>query len=654
MFIRLPATLAMTLGALASSAGALPADSTVVVVWNEAALEEVRRGRMGPPVVARALAIAHTCIYDAWVPYDAHALATTAPVPRRPAPEHNDVNKAKAISFAAYRCLVNLFPAGASRLETLLRSLGHEPLDNSTDPSTPQGIGNVAAAAVIAARRHDGSNQYGDLGSGAYADYTNYASLNAPMPFCLPTTPGPCPINVSNPYVWQPLINDVPVTQSFVAPHWENVRPFALSSGAQFDNRPEFVAGPNYLRGPSQYAADVDSMLFYSRNLTAHQKLAVEYWADGPQSEFPPGHWSLFAQYVSQRDRNSIDADVKLFFAMQNASFDAGIVAWHMKRKFDGVRPITAVRYSKQGVRLTAWGGPQRPIEVIDAGKWSPYNPGSNLSPAFPGYVSGHSTFSAASAAVLKAVTGSDTFGFAAVVSPNFGRVEPGVPSVPTTIRYATFTAALEEAGMSRLYAGIHFADDNTDGQLLGNLTADVAWKKAYGLFTGGLPEATFVQGKNVTCRNVMLSAQTYDNVVVPAGARCVLLGTQVNGNLELRSGASMDASNATIKGNLSGDYTSSVHVRGGRIHGSVQVKNGKTLSLSGTRVDSVQLEDNSGALVLSDLRVSGDIDLEGNSGGAKLLRNRIGGELACEDNHPAPVGSGNSASSKEDQCRHL
>ena len=309
----------------------------MVVIWNEAALEEVRRGKMGPPVIARALAVTHTCIYDAWVPYDSQAISTAAVAPRRPSAEHNDTNKATAISFAAYRCLVNLFPAGASRLETSMRSLGHDPLDASTDPTTPQGIGNAAAAAVIANRRNDGANQYGELRPGAYADYTNYASLNTPMSFCLPIIPGPCQLNISNPYQWQPLINDLGVTQEVVAPHWENVRPFSLSHSAQFDNLRKVADGPNYLKNPGKYKQDVDEVLSYSRKLTAQQKLIVEYWADGPASELPPGHWSLFAQYISRRDNHSIDDDVKMFFAMQNASFDAGIVTWHMKRKFNGV-----------------------------------------------------------------------------------------------------------------------------------------------------------------------------------------------------------------------------------------------------------------------------------------------------------------------------
>jgi len=94
--------------------------ATVVTDWNNAALAEVRASRLGPPIVARALAIAHTCMYDAWAQYDAQAVATTVlrGSLRQPASERNDTNKAKAISFAAYRCLVNLFPAGAARLAT--------------------------------------------------------------------------------------------------------------------------------------------------------------------------------------------------------------------------------------------------------------------------------------------------------------------------------------------------------------------------------------------------------------------------------------------------------------------------------------------------------------------------------------------------------
>ncbi len=466
----------------------LSAQATIVSDWNESALVEVRLGRLGPPIVARALAVAHTCMYDAWAAYDARAVGTVLGASlRRPAPERTETNKAKAISVAAHRCLVNLFPSGAARLDAAMRGRGFDPTDLSTDVTTPQGIGNLAANAVINARRHDGANQYGELRPGAYADYTGYAPRNPPLPFCLPQSAGPCVPNIADPYRWQPLVSNIGATQRFIAPHWERVTPFALTAADQFDNQPDIVPVPNFLRGPAYYQADVDSMLSFSAGLDLQRKLSVEYWADGPDSELPPGHWALFAQYISQRDRHSIDKDVQMFFAMHNASLDAGIVAWHLKRKYDGVRPISAVRYLKQGTQVLAWGGPGRPIELIAGEKWTPYNPGSNLTPAFPGFISGHSTFSSASAVVLRTFTGSDRFGFSTVVPANFGRVEPNVPPIPTVVSYATFSDAAEDAGQSRLYAGIHFADDNVVGQKVGALIGQQAWAKSQFLFDGGL-----------------------------------------------------------------------------------------------------------------------------------------------------------------------
>ena len=485
-------TISLALTALAAQAGATgsgtsPAAPTIVATWNATALAEVRLGRLAPPVVARALAIAHTCMYDAWTAYHPSALGAVVALPRRPVAEHTAGNKARAVSHAAYGCLLNLVPAGALRLQAVMASQGFDATDTSTGLGTPQGIGNAAAAAVIASRRNDGANQYGDLATGAYADYTGYLPNNGPMPFCLPSIAGLCNLNVSDPYSWQPLTNNLGVVQRFVAPHWERVKPFALTAATQFDNQPAAAAGPRYLQSPGLYRADLEEILRVSGGLDAQQKLIVEYWADGPASELPPGHWGLFAQHVSQRDGNSIDEDVKLFFAMHNASFDAGIVAWHMKRKYNGVRPITGLRYFGKGYSVFAWGGPNQPNQLIDAGKWSPYNPGSNLTPAFPGWVSGHATFSAASAAVLRAFTGSDQFNFSTVIQAGFGRVEANVPAVATTLSYPTFTAAANEAAASRLYAGIHFADDNSVGLALGDLVGKQAWAKAQYLFDGGL-----------------------------------------------------------------------------------------------------------------------------------------------------------------------
>jgi hypothetical protein len=469
--------------------GALPwaVSASVVSDWNKVALAEVRLARQGPPVVARSLAIVHTCIYDTWASYNDRAFgAVVGDTMRRPVAERHAVNRKEAISYAAFACLRNLFPAGELRLRAAMEAMGYNPDNWSTDTSTPAGLGNSVARAVINSRRNDGSNQYGDLAPGAYADYTGYVAQNSPLPFCTPQWLVCAPFIINDEYKWQPLYNDAGTLQTFIAPHWARVKPFALNSADQLDNLPGLKLVPNIQRdNPGRYQANVELILKYSQELTPERKLIVEYWADGPESEFPPGHWGLFAQFVSERDNHSMGKDAKMFFAMHNASFDAGIVAWHLKRKFEQVRPISAVRFFKQGQSILAWGGPGRPVEAIQGEKWMPYNPGSNPTPAFPGYVSGHSAFSSASATVLQLVTGSDRFDYRTTIPANFGRVEPGVPAVPTVITFKKFSDAVNEAGLSRLYGGIHFKDDNTAGQLIGAVAGQLAYDKANRLFNG-------------------------------------------------------------------------------------------------------------------------------------------------------------------------
>lgn len=159
---------------------------TLVVRWNNAALQGDRDSAFGPPMIARALAIVHTCMYDAWAAYDANAVGTRlGGTLRRPRNERTLANKQKAISFGAYRALVDLFPFDTALFNAQMTSLGYDPNDNTTDRTVPSGIGNVACAAVLTFRHQDGSNQLGDLHPGAYSDYTGYVPVNSPS-----TVPG--------------------------------------------------------------------------------------------------------------------------------------------------------------------------------------------------------------------------------------------------------------------------------------------------------------------------------------------------------------------------------------------------------------------------------------------------------------------------------
>ncbi len=452
---------------LCAATKAMAADNAVVQ-WNDAMLQAIRNTRMAPPIAARALAIVHTSIYDAWAAYDPVAVGTRLGGSlRQPASERTLENKQKAVSFAAYRALVDLFPTQKALFDALMSQLGYNPSDTSTDTTTPSGIGNVAAAALLSFRHNDGSNQLGDLNPGAYSDYTGYRPVNSPD-------------NVVDINRWQPLRLPSGQVQTFLTPHWERVTPFGLASASEFRPTP-----PSFFPH-RQFRQQALEVLRISARLNDTQKAIAEYWSDGPGSETPPGHWQLHAQFVSRRDGHSIDDDAKMFFALGNALLDASIASWEAKRFYDYVRPITAIRELFRGQSVVAWAGPFQGNKHIMGEDWLPYQVPSFLTPPFAEYVSGHSTFSAASAEILKSFTGSDRFGGSAVVRAGSSLIEPGLtPATDILLSWRTFSLASQEAGLSRLYGGIHFRDGNLRGRNMGRLIGERAWQKAQTYFDG-------------------------------------------------------------------------------------------------------------------------------------------------------------------------
>jgi hypothetical protein len=437
-------------------------------------------------MVSRALAILHTCIYDAWAAYDKRAIGTQlGDSLRRPRRERTLANKNEAISFAAYRAAVDLFPMDENNVfRPLMAELGYDPDDLSGDTLTPTGIGNVACDAVLQFRHHDGSNQLGDESAIGvpYSDYTGYKAKNPPS--ALPVDPS----LVIDPDHWQPLqyVDSAGnlITQPFLGAQWYRVIPFALKSGAEFRDILAQYGPVTY--GSAEFVEQAQELVEKSANLNDRQKMIAEYFADGPHSELPPGHWDLFAQFVSARDNHGVDEDVKLFFALTNAVFDAGIVAWDAKRAFDSVRPATAIPCVFQGHQIEAWGGPGRGTVAMDGRSWVPYQLSTFPTPPFPEYISGHSTFSAAGATVLKLFTGSDAFGDSVTLSAGSSKIEPGItPAQPVTLTWATFTDAANQAGLSRRYGGIHFKAADLMGREIGRLIGYRAFIKAQRLWSG-------------------------------------------------------------------------------------------------------------------------------------------------------------------------
>jgi PAP2 superfamily len=426
-----------------ASFGSTPNDN-VVLKWNDQALASIRALAPAPPVTARALAIMNTSIYNAWTAYDATAVPTLrAGWARRPAAEHLIEYKSAAVSYAAERALSNLFPSMAGTFSGFRTALGYTMAPTGT-PDDPATIGIQAADAVLAARADDGSNQ-----AGGYADTTGYS----------PTSP-------PGPLTWQPLPG-----QSFSVPHWRQVTPFSLSSANQFQ-----PPGPGLKKSDGSYDKAVKAIIDLSAKLDDRSKARAEYWADGPNSEQPPGHWALFAGAVSRKRAQSIDQDAQLNFALSNALHDAAISAWNAKRHYDFIRPVTAVRTSQKGKRIKAWGGPGQGTQVIPAEQFRSYIP----TPPHPDYVSGHSTFSGAAAQVIRSFTGSDSLNLTVNFAAGSSFVEPGaVPATTVQLGWSTMSAAAGEAGLSREYGGIHFHDADAHGLNLGRAVGTNAWSKA-------------------------------------------------------------------------------------------------------------------------------------------------------------------------------
>jgi hypothetical protein len=440
--------------------------STVPVRWNRAALQAIRVTHPGPPIVARALAVVHTAMYDAWAAYDDRATGTRlGGLLRRPPAERTNAHKRQAVSHAAYSTLVDLFGTEKPRFDTLMADLGFNPAETTTDPATPAGIGNLAARTVLEFRHGDGSNQLGTLHPGAYSDWTGYSPRNTPDV-------------INDPGRWQPLrVSDGhggTVVQKSIASHWGRVIGFALPDGPQ--DPPAPPAPP----GSEAFRIQARDVLRYSAQLDDRSKVIAEYWADGPSSELPPGHWCLFAADVSARDGHDLDADIVMFFAMTNAILDASIASWGAKRNFDYVRPVTAIHHLFAGKQVRAWAGVGLGTALIDGGDWQPYQATTVVTPPFAEYYSGHSVFSAAAAEVLTRFTGSDNFGSSVTIKAGSSRVEPGlVPAHDVTLAWDTFSLAADEAGLSRRYGGIHFEDGDRAGRAVGRTIGARAWRLA-------------------------------------------------------------------------------------------------------------------------------------------------------------------------------
>lgn len=321
-----------------------------------------------------------------------------------------------AAATAAYEVLSALFPAQASILDTTLADYLVQIPDGA--PKTQGiGVGVAAADAVVMSRMNDGSMAM------------------------IPYTPG------TDPGDWRPT---PPMNAPAMMPHWANVTPFAMTRNSQFRSAPPPpLRSMKYSRALNE-VKDIGAKNSATR--TQQQTMTAMFWADMPGTETTVGRWNLVARSVA--GGNTLAQNARLFALLNIAMADAGIVAWNCKYTYNFWRPITAIREADtDGNRNTA----------PDAG-WEPLL----MTPAFPEYNSAHSTFSAAAAAMLSKFFGSDAATFE--IKAYSGGMETRI--------YTSFSEAAREAGMSRIYGGIHYSFSDSTAQAAGRRVCQWVWSR--------------------------------------------------------------------------------------------------------------------------------------------------------------------------------
>jgi hypothetical protein len=445
-------------------------ESNFAYKWGKISLEctanDTDKFKPRPTVTSRILALTWTAIFDAWSCYDEKAIPFYLTSAERQSPSKRTLkNKEIAISYAAYRTLLHYYFSDSVILRKKMTAFGFDPDNQTLDPTTPEGIGNLAAKSVIEKRMNDGSNKAGTLlknDTTLYADYTGYTPVNTAD-------------KLNDVGRWQPKYFSDGKGGKFLpqclTPHWMNVAPLALDSASQF--RP----GPPPAIGSAQLIKEIKEVVDLQANLTNEQKALIEFMRDGPRSVQQAGHWFIFAQRVSERDNHSLDDDVKMYFLVQATAMDAFIAAWDAKMHYDFARPYALVHDYYKDQPIKGWGGPEKGVTTIKGSEWRPYSPETFLCPPFPSYVSGHSCVSGACALALKYFTGSDIFGEQVKLAPG-AMTEPEHVGDTVTLNFPTFTETADMAGQSRVLGGYHIQADNVEGLALGRKVAEAVWTK--------------------------------------------------------------------------------------------------------------------------------------------------------------------------------
>jgi len=399
--------------------GAVFLHADVVTEWDAAMLQAFAdQGSVAtPPDNTRTLAMASVAMFDAVNSIDRNYSAYSGYYG-----VSGPTSAEAAAAQAAHDVLVSIFSGNTAQVNTFNNLLSSQlsVITDTTQRANGVSLGQSVASSILSMRSGDGST--------AASTYTAQSAGTAGA-WQVPPGSG----------AWGSG------TGQFVKSEWGYVQPFTMTSGSEF--RP--VAPPDIHSAAYVNAvAEVKSLgSATSSTRTADQTLIAKFWVDGPGTASPPGHWNQIAADISAANNLSLEQNARLFALLNLAEADTAIATWEAKRFYDMWRPVQAIQQADL-VAETA--------SLKDAA-WTPLIP----TPSFPAYTSGHSGFSEAGATILAQFFGTDNVTFTT------GTTSLLLPS-GTTRTFDSFSQAADEAGMSRIYGGIHFSFDNLAGQQLG------------------------------------------------------------------------------------------------------------------------------------------------------------------------------------------
>lgn len=380
----------------------------IVTQWNDTTLEALRINNTPPPIASRALAMVHTAIYDAVNSITQSHEAYELDVVSPPT-----ASKEAAVSAAAAGVLTAIFPNQAAAFLAQETAVLAGLLDGR-DETAGTLVGRLAADAMLALRATDGST--------ATSTYL----------------PGTEPGN------WQPT---PPGNLAAELPHWGSVTPFGLVEVQPISDLVGIVSIPEL--DSVEYAAAYNEVKELgsatSSTRTEDQTQIAKFWSNGAGTATPPGTLNIMAQQVSAARNATLEQNARLFALLNIAMADAAISVWDAKYETDFWRPITAIRS----------GATDGNDATIEDANWEPLI----TTPPFPSYASGHAAFSGTAASVLQKFFRTDSVSF------TLASEEDDV----SDRSFTSISQAAQESADSRLYGGIHWSFDNTDGLVLGD-----------------------------------------------------------------------------------------------------------------------------------------------------------------------------------------